>query len=134
LNPESLNPLDSPPGGGPRSFSLASLAKLWNEQKPQALGGVNLPFARNNGEIKKLTAVVSRHLDPEWWTKLFAQVRDRPFLLGDNDRGWKATFDFVVKNAEKIMDGAYVQGAGKTEPGGYTPQWMKRLPASSSKT
>ncbi len=39
----------------------------------------------------------------------FDQIRGSPFLLGDNDRGWKADFDFVVKqsNFTKIMEGGY---------------------------
>lgn len=116
----------SPPLGE-QSFSLGSLAKIWNDRKPPQLAKVNLPFTRANGETKKLLAVVKRHPDPEWWSSLFDLVKGRPFLLGENNRGWRATFDFIIKKADEIMDGAYVQGKAKSIYEGEKPEWMKRL-------
>ena len=46
----------------------------------------------------------------EYWDAVIAQVRSSPFLLGNNDRGWVANYDFVVERAEKIMDGKYSAG------------------------
>lgn len=43
-------------------------------------------------------------------TELFNKVQNTPFLIGQNNRGWKADFDFVFKNATcwvKILEGSY---------------------------
>jgi hypothetical protein len=43
------------------------------------------------------------------WMAMLERVRDSSFLTGGNDRGWRADFDFVVKesNFTKIMEGKY---------------------------
>jgi hypothetical protein len=43
------------------------------------------------------------------WAEVLRQVQATPFLLGNNDRGWKAEFDFVLqpKSFAKIREGAY---------------------------
>jgi len=45
----------------------------------------------------------------EDWQSVFAKVEQSPFLRGQNDRGWKADFDFVLneKNFVKILEGKY---------------------------
>lgn len=47
----------------------------------------------------------------EGWLAMLERVRDSSFLTGGNDRGWRADFDFVVKesNFTKIMEGKYDQ-------------------------
>lgn len=39
------------------------------------------------------------------------------FLLGENDRGWKADFDFLIKvnNATKVLEGKYSKGTSKKQ-------------------
>lgn len=44
------------------------------------------------------------------WLEIFAIISKTPFLNGDNDRGWKASFDWIVKNEEnalKVLEGKY---------------------------
>jgi len=44
------------------------------------------------------------------WKKIFDKIADSEFLLGDNDRGWKVDFDFIVTNDQnylKILEGKY---------------------------
>ena len=44
------------------------------------------------------------------WKKIFDKIADSEFLLGDNDRGWKINFDFIVANDQnylKILEGKY---------------------------
>lgn len=45
--------------------------------------------------------------DFKFWEELFKRVTTTPFLLGDNNRGWKTTFDWVLNanNLVKIMEG-----------------------------
>lgn len=43
---------------------------------------------------------------------LFEKMENNPFLKGDNRRGWKATFDWLMSNGEnwrKVMEGNYDQ-------------------------
>jgi hypothetical protein len=37
------------------------------------------------------------------------RANNTPFLIGKNDRGWKADFDFIIKpdNTAKIIEGKY---------------------------
>lgn len=51
-----------------------------------------------------------------WWIKYFTFIDAKcPFLTGDNDRGWTANFDFVMKpaNMVKIIENGY---AAKRRP------------------
>lgn len=45
----------------------------------------------------------------EGWRAAMARARGSPFLTGDNDRGWIASFDFFLqaKSFTKLMEGAY---------------------------
>jgi hypothetical protein len=45
-----------------------------------------------------------------WWENLFIQMAKIPFLEGQNDRGWVATFDWIIandNNAVKVLEGNY---------------------------
>jgi len=45
----------------------------------------------------------------EGWKAMLGIVESNPFFHGDNDRGWKANIDFVLKEGKfaKIMEGSY---------------------------
>ena len=47
-----------------------------------------------------------------WWSDLFNKISKSPFLMGDNDRGWKADLGWIVKreNLVKIIEGRYTPG------------------------
>ncbi|MCK5488235.1 MAG: HNH endonuclease [Desulfobacterales bacterium] len=58
----------------------------------------------------KLKTRWGEHPNLEWWQALFETVEQIPFCCGDNDRGWKASFDWLVANdtnALKVMEGKY---------------------------
>lgn len=45
-----------------------------------------------------------------WWEGLFRYIRKCPHLMGHNDRGWTASFDFVIRSEmqlAKIIEGQY---------------------------
>jgi hypothetical protein len=100
-------PLNPPKNGGSNSFNFNTLAKLWNEKAPVVLPRVKLPFSRSPKDLKKLSLVLKRHPGSEYWIEVLDKLKESPFLLGQNDRGWTAGFDFMVERAEKIMDGKY---------------------------
>ena len=68
--------------------------------------------------VRWLTAPRKQHIKARFasldsmvkWEGLFARVARTPFLLGENDKGWKASFDWLVANDARwtrIMEGVY---------------------------
>jgi hypothetical protein len=72
----------------------------------------------------------------DYWRTVFTKMNTTPFLKGENDRGWKATFDWIInqiENADKVMSGAYdsapkrqdrILGGAAPQPGKYS-DWGK---------
>lgn len=92
---------------------------LWND--------VCVSFAKIQGiNGKRQKTVAARwHERPElsWWAEYFARIEASDFLKGKNDRGWHATFDWVVNpaNMDKILEGNYDPKKGVT-PHGTDPR------------
>lgn len=66
--------------------------------------------------IRKITGQRERQLNArlkdstiEEWTQVFAAMERSAFLRGENDRGWRADFDFLLqpKSFTKLLEGAY---------------------------
>ena len=89
----------------------------------------------SNGRVLKLTAARTTTLknrmadsfgnDREQWLAFLAKVQQSPFLTGDNDRGWKADFDWALKlgNTTKILEGKYDENiSGNTGKHGNSGQ------------
>jgi len=59
------------------------------------------------------------------WHVAMAEIENSTFLTGVNDRGWKATFDFVVRESSfaKLMEGQY----RRNRPMGVQDQRMQEL-------
>lgn len=72
-------------------------------------GEAGLPKARMTPERrKKLTTFTRRHR-VEDITEAIWRIPQTPFLCGENDRGWKADFDFLLqpKSFNRILEGSY---------------------------
>ena len=78
---------------------------------------------------KRKTALSARWKDrPDfgWWTAYFGRIEASDFLKGKNDRGWRATFDWILNeaNMNKIIEGNYdTEGGddnGPQQPEQYT--------------
>ena len=44
------------------------------------------------------------------WQAIFERMDKTPFLLGENQRGWRATFDWIIANetnSAKVLEGKY---------------------------
>ena len=50
-----------------------------------------------------------------WWEAFFATVRESPFLMGRNDRGWTADLEWLIspRNLAKVFEGRYRGGVGE---------------------
>ncbi len=81
---------------------------LWND------------FAEQNGlsTVRNLTQPRKRKLQLRlkecggvefWLSGVLARIKASPFLLGENDRGWKANFDFLMQESSftKLLEGSY---------------------------
>ncbi|MHB8654994.1 MAG: hypothetical protein ACYDA9_14080 [Terriglobia bacterium] len=71
--------------------------------------------------------IAERGSDPEKFLAEFAQAvrlcASTPFLRGENDRGWKAGFDWLVGNdvnLEKVLEGKYAKSGRKSGTGSRT--------------
>lgn len=112
---EQEDPPHPPFGGGvsvplPKPFSPQDLARLWNEKAPPELRRVDMPFKRKPNDMEKIRDAVKRNPDMDWWERVVLLLHQLPFCRGQGDRGWKITFDVMVRDAEKILDGKYAGG------------------------
>jgi hypothetical protein len=66
--------------------------------------------------IRKMTGQRDRLLNArlrdstlDEWMTVFAAMERSAFLRGENDRGWRADFDFLLqpKSFTKLLEGAY---------------------------
>lgn len=84
----------------------------------EALKAWNLLASEKNlSKVQRLTEPRKRSLAArlaecgglEGWQSAIAKVRGSPFLTGDNDRNWRADFDFLLqqKSFTKLMEGGY---------------------------
>jgi hypothetical protein len=110
--------------GGNILSATTDLPSLWNRIC------TSLPKCSRLTEKRKIhvkARLKERHLAAEWET-IFQRIEASPFLTGQNDRSWKADFDWIIKspdNAVKVMEGKYdgnrqnsiIGGHGKKEAG-----------------
>lgn len=73
-------------------------------------GKLGLPQATTLTPTRKrqLSARLKEH-GAESWQRALANVEASPFLRGENDRGWRASLDFILQASSytKLLDGAY---------------------------
>lgn len=105
---------DSPPIGFPENpandidepLRPDHVVEAWNETAAQ----LGLPkVARLTPQRRKrLRTMIAEHPPDDFQAALDA-VASSPFCRGENDRGWKADFDFFIqpKSFTKLMEGAY---------------------------
>jgi hypothetical protein len=121
---------ESPDPSGTSSTSLTSeevpvaaprpevLQTLWNElTTPPIPRCVELSLTRRKAAAGRL-----QERGIEGMREVFTKVNASSFLRGDNDRGWRATFDWALKpaNITKVLEGNYGRTAGAKRPTGRT--------------
>jgi uncharacterized protein YdaU (DUF1376 family) len=105
---------------------------LW--EKPESVDDVSRAVTHFNAtadkvgwqKVQKLsqprrTALLGRFKDCggfEQWAEAIDRAAVAPHLIGDNDRGWTASFDWLAKPANfiKLMEGNYDKRANPTRP------------------
>lgn len=85
--------------------SVSDLRELWNEETDGLLPRcLKLTDTRK----KKATARLSE-LPFDAWIEVITRIKKSSFLCGENDRGWRADFDFLIKpdTATRVLEGKY---------------------------
>jgi len=91
---------------------IQDLIDLWNEVCPPH----KLPKVERISKKRKTAARMRLQEIPELekWRAVFEYLVSTPFYLGENPRGWRADFDFIMRpdKAQRILEEL---GAGETE-------------------
>jgi uncharacterized protein YdaU (DUF1376 family) len=101
------------------------LRELWNEET----NGI-LPQCLKLTEVRRKKAAARlSELPFDQWSQVITKIKKSSFLCGENDRGWRADFDFLIKpdTATRVLEGKYDDRPGKTRlapvvPGIFTPK------------
>lgn len=108
-------PPPPPPPASPapaRRPSPSDLLATWNSNRGP------LPAAEelNAERARKATARLREVPDLARWAAGIQKAATTPFCTGENDRGWRATFDFLIKpgTLAKLLEGSY--DARKAQP------------------
>lgn len=92
-------------GDADAPLSENEVLEAWNE----TADAVGLPKARMTPERRRKLRTRLRATSLEDWAEAIAAVRRSPFLHGENDRGWRAGFDFMLQPSsfQKLIEGGY---------------------------
>lgn len=89
------------------------LYDLWNE----IVKGTPLSPARSLSEdrLKKCNTRLNERSAQEW-EEVFRLMTASPFMCGGGNKGWKASFDWIIKNSDnagKVLEGNYQSAGGR---------------------
>ena len=87
-----------------KTHKLPRLAALWNEHcgpLPKVLGGSVVRFRKANTRFKEASE--------EEWIKVITMIAKSPFCCGENDRTWRADFDFLIRpdTRHRVLEGKF---------------------------
>ena len=89
----------------------ASLAFLWNALCINLSKVISLSDKRKKQEKLRFT---ERPI--EKWKEVFERINNSEFCKGNNNTGWKATYDWIISNTDnslKVLEGKYDGQAGR---------------------
>jgi hypothetical protein len=94
---------------GDAPITLDELVDDWNAMaKDCGLPAVAKLTDRRRRQAK---ARIRQYPEVEAWQRAFACIRGSPWMQGQNEKGWRADFDFLLqdKNFTKLVEGSYGQ-------------------------
>jgi hypothetical protein len=109
----------TPPDGELMLVSRSSpLVQIWNQESGPELPKVRECSPKSKRE-KAANARWQERPNPDEWKEAIRKINSNPFLRGENDTGWKASFDWLLKpgNFTKVIEGVYDRGAGRPAKG-----------------
>ena len=86
--------------------SVKDIVEAWNELAEAK--GLAKVVRVTDTRRKQIQARIKEY-EPDDWSKALTAIYKSKFLCGENDRGWKADFDFLLqpKSFVKLVEGAY---------------------------
>lgn len=94
---------------------------LWNRR---AVGKLHKALKLDTPRRDKLKRRLKDYFDNdlEQWDEYLITITSRPFLCGQNDRGWRADFAFALRPESilKILEGGYVDRDPTRDANGFT--------------
>lgn len=99
---------------GRTSIPFAAIVDAWNETCGDVLPQVRQTTEDRRRKIRARVAAAPERRDMDWWREYFGRIRASPFLRGENDRGWRADFDWALRSetvVARVLEGRY-HGAG----------------------
>ncbi len=97
----------------------------WNKMVRTAGLGKEMEIMRMTDNRRTHTRARVKEFGLEQVLKAIWTIPERPFLLGQNKEGWRADFDWLVKNSEpitKILEGKYKDRTQHAQPAQAQPK------------
>jgi hypothetical protein len=90
------------------------LFQIWNEHR----GTLPKANALTANRKRHCRARIADNPDPDYWVRVVKTMATSSFLTGQNDRGWTADFDFLLKpdTHAKVSEGKYLDRHPKRPP------------------
>lgn len=97
---------NSPTADKPAVATPDQIAELWNGIMPKyGFAKVVSLSDKRRRHVKARQREFRQHgaEQIDFWRTVFAEVQKIPFLRGENDRGWRADFDFCTESQDKLL-------------------------------
>lgn len=110
------------------AVALPKLAVIWNLHRG-TLAEVRGCSGTRRGKVE---ARWKETPDESYWVKIVQRIAKSPFCTGDNDRGWLASFDFLIQpeTRHKVDEGKYdPRSHGPRGPNGGGPAMSAEVKA-----
>jgi len=90
------------------SVPYSQIVDLYHEILPD-LPSVRLMTKNRKAALRARWCTSDKTRSLGWWRDYFEVVRATPFLMGQNDRLWRADFDFLITESRfaKVIEGKY---------------------------
>ena len=108
---------------------VAEAMEAWNQLATDLSLPTITKFSANRRS--KLAARLRDCGGIDGWRSALAKIRGSPFCRGDNDRGWKADFDFLLQEQSfiRLMEGRYDDRGSTKQPKSSRSENFKILDA-----
>lgn len=102
-----LTTIDEAPSGEDAPVSPDEIVDYWNAIAERH--GLAKVFRLTSARRQRLQSRIKEFPDVDTWATAFENISKSDFLRGDNDRGWKANFDFLLQTSSfvKLIEGVY---------------------------
>ncbi len=102
---------ESPPSDAPsKGAATRWIMDLWNEKAPEGLPRCSVWSSKRHKHARERLKEFPRRED---WETAIGRIAESAFLVGQNDRKWRANIDWLLERPNslaKLLEGTYVGG------------------------